>query len=280
MGPARISAGITTERPPGEYSMTNTDVDTDEAVDRINQFLREQLTEADAKGYVLGISGGLDSAVGATLAVEAVGADLVTGVVLPDVPSDEQNMEDARTLADRLEIEVRNIPITPVVEEFTSLTPFEVDSQSVGNIRARTRMVFQYIEANVNDLLVLGATNKTELLLGYFTKYGDGAVDVRPMADLYKTEIRDVARVLSLDERFIQKAPTAGLWEGQTDEGELGASYETIDTLLQSLVEEGYPIEEAAQRANLPLEEAKRFERMVTRTEHKRSLPPYPEIPR
>ena len=256
------------------------DVDVDRAVDRMIGFLSDRLDEAGADGYVLGISGGLDSAVGATLAVEAAGSDAVTGMVLPGAPSSDTNMADARELAADLGIEFRDIAITSIVEEFRALTPYEAEPRTVGNVRARIRMVFQYLEANANDLLVLGNSNKSEVLLGYFTKYGDEAADVRPMADLYKTEVREVARRLDVDEKFLRKAPTAELWEGQTDEGELGAPYETIDAVLKSLVEAGRPIEEAAERAGVSVDDAERFRRMVDRTEHKRSPPPFPELPR
>lgn len=255
-------------------------VDVDLAIDRMTEFLDDALAKTGANGYVLGISGGLDSAVCATLAVDAVGDDAVTGMILPGAPSDETNMKDARELAADLGITRRDISIIPVVETFQRLSSHEVGPREAGNVRARIRMMYLYLEANVNDLLVLGASNKSELLLGYFTKYGDGAADLRPMADLYKTEVRKIALALGLDERFVRKVPTAGLWEGQTDEGELGASYETIDTVLKSIVETDDSIEEAAEQAGIAIEEAERFRRMMEESEHKRSQPPFPELAR
>ncbi|MEF8812828.1 MAG: NAD+ synthase [Halovenus sp.] len=256
------------------------DVDITRAIDRMIEFLSNQLEETGSEGYVLGVSGGLDSAVGATLAVEAVGNDAVTGMILPGAPSDEHNMGDARELAADLGITSRDIAITPIVEQFQNSTPYDAGQVAIGNTRARTRMVFEYLEANVNDLLVLGPSNKSELLLGYFTKYGDGGVDLRPMADLYKTEIRAVARELDVDEKFVQKTPTAALWEDQTDEGELGASYETIDAVLKALVEKDRSVEETAERTGVSDEEVRRFQRMQQRSAHKRSPPPFPELRR
>ncbi|AGN00843.1 NAD synthetase [Salinarchaeum sp. Harcht-Bsk1] len=255
-------------------------VDVDRAIDRMTEFLGDALVTTGADGYVVGVSGGLDSAVCATLAVEAVGNDAVTGMILPGAPSEDSNMADARELAADLGITCREVSIAPAVETFRQESPHEVGPRDAGNVRARTRMVFLYLEANVNGLLVLGPSNKSEILLGYFTKYGDGAADLRPMADLYKTEVRQVARALDLDETFVRKAPTAGLWEGQTDEGELGAAYETIDTVLKSLVEADESIEAAAERAGVGVEQAERFRRMMEDSEHKRTQPAAPELPR
>jgi len=141
-------------------------------------------------------------------------------------------------------------------------------------------MVFLYFEATVEDLLVVGPSNKTETRLGYFTMYGDGAADARPLADLYKTDGREVARAIDLDAKFAEKPPTAGLWEGQTDEGELGASYETIDAILRPLVEEGLSVEETAERTGASVERVERFEQMMEQSEHKRARPPYPSVRR
>lgn len=256
------------------------DVDIDRAIDRMIEFLIDKLEETGSEGYVLGVSGGLDSAVAATLAVEAVGSDAVTAMILPGTPSDDDNMRDARELSADLEITSRERSIVPVVEQFQKRTPYEAEQLAIGNTRARTRMVFEYMEANVNDLLVLGTSNKSELLLGYFTKYGDGGVDLRPMADLYKTEMRTDARELDIDETFVEKSPTAELWEGQTDEGELGASYETVDAVLKALVEAERSVEETAERTGVSVEEVRRFQQMRQRSEHKRSPPPFPELPR
>lgn len=255
-------------------------VDPDEAAERVRAFYRDQLEATGADGYVVGVSGGLDSAVAVTLAAEAVGSDAVTGMVLPGEPSDPEHMADARELIDELGVEGRDIDIGPIVEEFQSGTPYEAGHVAMGNVRARVRMVFTYLETNVDGGLVVGPDNRSEYLLGYFTKYGDGAADVRPLADLYKTEVYDLARAIDLDERFVEKTPTAGLWEGQTDEGELGASYATIDPILRSYVDRDRSIEETADRVDADRETVERFARMVEETRHKREPAPYPEMPR
>lgn len=200
--------------------------------------------------------------------------------MLPGAPSDESNMNDARRLAAELGVELTDIDIQPIVEQFSDRTPYEISIEALGNLRARTRMVLFYVEANVFDHLVIGCTNRSELLLGYFTKFGDGAADVRPLAGIYKTEIPALAQSIGVDEWFIQKTPTDELWEGQTDEGDLGATYETIDTVLGVLVEEQGTIGEAAARAGVGIEEARRLQRMMDGTVHKRESTSSPDIQR
>ncbi|MFB6137122.1 MAG: NAD+ synthase [Halobacteriaceae archaeon] len=248
------------------------------ATDRVEAFLADRLAASGAEGYVLGVSGGLDSAVAATLAVEAVGAGAVTAWVMPDAPSDPANMRDARALTDALGIERRDVDIAPVTDAVVDRAPVDAGPTAVGNVRARLRMVFEYLDANAADRLVLGATTRSEWLLGYFTKHGDGAVDLRPLVELYKTEVRDVARHLGLDERFLEKAPTAGLEFDQTDEADLGAPYADVDPLLRALVDEDRPGAVAAERADLPLETAERLAAMVTASGHKREPAPTPGL--
>jgi NAD+ synthase len=153
-----------------------------------------------------------------------------------------------------------------------------LDRVAAGNLQARLRAVYCYLAANRHDLLVLGTTNRSEYLLGYFTKYGDGAADVRVLADHYKTEVSDLARALDLD-AFAAKPPSAELWPGQTDEGELGAAYETIDPVLRSLVDEGRSVAETARLVDADEATVRRFAEMVAATEHKRSPPPTPGRP-
>ncbi|MFB6160317.1 MAG: NAD+ synthase [Haloferacaceae archaeon] len=255
-------------------------VDVPAAVATMRRFLDERLEAADADGYVLGVSGGLDSTVAAHLAVDAVGAERVVGMVMPDEPNLERNMRDARALCDDLGVERREADIRDVVSAVLDAVPYDPGRVATGNVRARTRMVLEYLEANHGDRLVLGAGNRSERALGYFTKYGDGAVDVQPMGDLYKTEVVAVARHLGVDERFVEKQPTAGLWPGQTDEGELEASYDTIDRVLKRLVDGGQPAEAVAAETGVDLELVRRFERMWRSSEHKRRRPPTADVGR
>lgn len=256
------------------------DMDVEAAVETMAEFLVDYRDEADAEGYVLGVSGGLDSAVATTLAVRAVGADAVTGLVLPGAPSDPANMADARDLCASLGIDYRETSIRPIVAAVTDAAGATPSRETVGNVRARVRMVLLYQAANERNLLVCGAGNKSERLLGYFTKYGDGATDVAPMAGLYKTEVADVARHLDLDPTFVEKTPTAGLWPGQTDEEELGADYDAIDDVLIGLVEREWSAARVAEETGVDVETVRRFEAMRRESAHKRGRPPSPDVAR
>jgi NAD+ synthase len=253
-------------------------MDYDEVVEKIDSFLNQKLEEAGAEGFVIGISGGIDSAVVAKLVVEAVGPENVYGWVMPGGPSSEKNMADARELADNLGIELREVNIEETVQSFKENASFEAGELAEGNLRARVRMVYEYMDANENNLMVLGGGNKTENLTGYFTKYGDGAVDLTPIGDLYKTEVRELAEHIGLDRKFVEKKPTAGLWEGQTDEGELGASYETIDEILKRAVEQNQSAELIVEETEISQAKVENFVEMYHRTEHKRKRPQSPEL--
>lgn len=253
-------------------------MDHAENYDKIKDFLEEKLEEAGAEAYVLGISGGMDSAVAAKTVVEMLGSDKLVGWVMPGEPSREENMEDARELAENLGIELRDVSIEPVVQQFCQDAPFELDKLTEGNVRARVRMVYEYMDANQNDLMVLGAGNRSELMLGYFTKYGDGAVDVSPFLDLYKTELKEFAEFIGLDEKFIEKKPTAGLWEGQKDEEEIGMPYEKVDPVLKKLVEEEMDPDEVVDRTEFQEKQMERVNEMYMRSGHKRKRPPYPDL--
>lgn len=244
--------------------------DAGEAVERCENFLQEKIEEAGAEGLVIGLSGGIDSATCLKLAVQAVGSENVTALIMPGKPSRSENMEDARDLAEELAVEKQEIQIKEAVEAFQRELPFKPEKEGLGNVRARIRMTYLYSFANRENQLVLGTGNRTEYLLGYFTKYGDGATDIAPLLGLYKTEVKQVAEEIGLDRKFIEKKPTAGLWEGQTDEEEIGASYEVIDKVLKELVDEGKDAEEVSETADVDLETVRDLEEMYTGSQHKR----------
>ena len=246
--------------------------------DEITDFLNEKLSESGQNGFIVGVSGGIDSAATLKLAVKTVGAENVTALITPGASSKEENMSDAEELVNNLGVEYYRIDLQPAVEAIEKQVPHEIDSVSRGNIRARTRMIYEYLEANEEDKMVLGTGNRSELLLGYFTKNGDGAADLLPIADLYKTQVRELAEHLGLDRKFIEKKPTAGLWDGQTDEDELGASYSTIDPILRKLVDEGRTVEETVEELEADPETVKHLEAMYERSHHKREMPASPEL--
>jgi len=245
---------------------------------RVHEFLRERLDAADADGYVLGVSGGLDSAVGVRVAADAIGAENVTGLVLPGDPSSPENMRDARERCDSLGVDYHEADISDLVARFRDGLPHDFSETTTGNVRARARMVFCYEEANATNSLVLGADNRSEYELGYFTKYGDGAVDVAPFADLYKTELYEFAEYLGLPEAFVEKTPTAELWEGQTDEGELGAPYEVIDAVLRRYLDRDRSVDEIAADVDADRDTVERLVGLHEATEHKRRRPPTPGL--
>ena len=223
-------------------------------IKKLKDFISKRVKGASADGVVIGLSGGLDSTVVATLCVKALGKENVLGLVMPSSTTNPQDTKDGERLARTLGIEYKIIPINPVVSAFTHT--LRIEKQPLGNLMARTRMCFLYYHANQRNMLVVGTGNKTEIAIGYFTKWGDAACDLLPIGDLYKTEVRALAKKLKVPEELIEKPPTAGLWYGQTDEGEIGMSYAKLDKELQSKGKN------------------KRVRELVSASEHKRGLPP------
>ncbi len=202
-----------------------------ETVNSIVNWLKQQLQETRTKGFILGLSGGLDSSVCAALLRRAT--DNCLGLILP-IESDVKDLDDASAVASALNMKTQYIDLTSTYLHLTKLLPAG-EQVALGNIKARLRMVVLYYHANIHDYLVCGTGNKTEIMLGYFTKYGDGACDILPLGDLYKSEVRELARALDIPQRIIEKVPTAGLWPGQTDEEEIGFTYEEMDKALKDI---------------------------------------------
>ncbi|MCD6363917.1 MAG: NAD+ synthase [Synergistetes bacterium] len=228
-------------------------------VDRIVAWIRGRIEEAGMMGGVVGISGGVDSAVVAVLLKKAMG-DRMLGVLMP-CHSNPSDTEDALTLVKTFDIPYRLVDLSPVYDVFLRVLDEEDrgGDVSLANIKPRLRMITLYYFANKLNYLVVGTGNKSELEVGYFTKYGDGGVDILPIGGLLKTQVREIARFLGIPERIITKPPSAGLWEGQTDEGEMGLTYEALDTYLL----------EGKGDSNI----IKKIERMREKSKHKRELP-------
>lgn len=270
--------GLDIELSPAEVATTR---------DHIVDFIREQVAAAGANGAVIGLSGGIDSTLTSHLVVEALGAESLHGLVLPARVSREDNMSDAEAVAQELGIDYDVVPVDPIVESVLEAAPgtdtdaigseAPADQVPVGNVRARTRTVLNYFVANRDNALVIGTGNRTEAQVGYFTKYGDGAVDCHPIGDLYKQHVRQLARHVGVPDRIIEKPPTAGLWAGQTDEEELGLAYETLDAIL-ALAVDG-PLSTAATANHLEGVTEADVEHVLDlhrRSDHKRSVPPSP----
>lgn len=197
--------------------------------------LKKYFTDNHFTKAVLGVSGGVDSALTLLIAVEALGAENVTALIMPELGlSNPENIEHAKILCDFLKVKYHYQPINPFLVDFRSL-PWKQNRLAQMNTRARVRAVLLYNFANTENALVLGTSNKSELLLGYGTKYGDLAADVEVIAELYKTEVVELAAHVGLPLEIVNKTPTAELSHGQTDEGELGASYKEMDQVLMKL---------------------------------------------
>lgn len=251
-------------------------MDLEKAKQRIIEFIRRKAEEAGVSGAVVGISGGIDSALAAALAAEALGPENVLGLHLPESGTTPKvDTEDSNLLAEWLGIEFQIADISQILKAFQVLFPeYEAsDRLAQGNLKARFRMSMLYFHANRLNRLVLGTGNKTELLTGYYTKYGDGGVDLEPLGDLYKTEVWELSRILKIPNSLIAKKPSAGLWSGQTDEADLGISYALLDKVLRLLEAKQRP-EKIWKQTGVSKTQIHSIQKRIQRNLHKRRMPP------
>jgi len=232
------------------------------------EWITLQVDAAGAAGLVFGLSGGLDSAIVGALCHDAAGGSSL-GVIMP-CHSDPLDVEDARLVAEQYGIQAITVDLCQTFDCLLRLLPGGPAS-AAANLKPRLRMTVLYHMANTRGYLVVGTGNKSEISVGYFTKFGDGGADLFPLAGIYKTDLIEVARSLDVPDRILRKAPSAGLWEGQTDEGEMGVTYRDIDGILKAL-EEG-------RRPEFDAELIEKVEKMVSSSEHKRCAGPrfYPD---
>jgi len=244
----------------------------EKAITTIKLFISGKLVQSGLNGYVIGLSGGIDSALSATLAVEAVGPEKVFAVLMPYRSSSQSSVADAKHLVEKLGLEHRLIEITPMIDAY-----FQANEQAGeirrGNKMARERMSILFDIAQEKNRLVLGSGNRTEICLGYTTWYGDAACSVNPLGELYKTEVRRLAQVLGVPDSILSKPPSADLWEGQTDEGEIGVTYDVIDRLLGRLVDDGEKSMSRLESEGFDRTDINRVVSMLTRFSFKRHLP-------
>jgi len=245
----------------------------------ITEFIAETLDDAGAERAVIGLSGGIDSTLTSHLAVEALGADAVHGLVMPSEVNRESNMSDAERVADELlDIEYDVVGINPLVDAFLDAYPdAEGDQLAVGNLRVRCRAVLNYLVGNHENAVVLGTGNRSEALAGYYTKYGDQAVDCNPIGPLYKQQVRQLAKHIGVPEDLAEKEASAGMWTGQTDAGEMGMDYETLDSILAVHVDGGVPKSGTAELIGVPEQAVEQVVEMYEASAHKRAMPPAPE---
>ncbi len=239
--------------------------------DILKAFIRNEIRKFGFSGVVLGLSGGIDSAVVCELAVRALGRENVLVLMMPYATSSPESLEHAELMIRRLGIQAEEVSITPAVDAFFLSVPKE-ELLRRGNIMARTRMVYLYDVSARDGRLVLGTSNKTELLLGYGTIFGDMASAINPIGDLYKTQVRGLARHLGIPISIIEKTPSADLWQGQSDEADLGFSYEEVDLLLYMMLEKRMEKKDIlAEGVSEPFYD--RVRKMVIRNQYKRMTP-------
>ncbi len=218
-------------------SVGSLEINTDLVKDLLVRFLRDETGNAGFHKGVIGISGGVDSAVSAFLAAEALGAKNLIGVLMPHASSSPQSLKDARSVVEKLGIHSELVDISPMVDAYCQQHKI-TDRVRRGNIMARMRMIVLYDISAREKGLVIGTSNKTELLVGYGTLFGDTASALNPLGDLFKTQVWQLARMLGVPKAIVGKKPSADLWEGQTDEDEIGAPYTRLDALLFHLIDE------------------------------------------
>jgi NAD+ synthase len=250
------------------------DSDWSEVERRIVRFIKDYIGKAKAKGVVLGLSGGIDSCTTAALSAKAIGGNRVLGLMLPEKETyNPKDIKHAELVAEKFGFKTEKIDITATLEAFYSSTPTfdQADKLSKGNIKARTRMIYTYCYANRCNLLVCGSSDKSETMMGYFTKWGDVAGDISPIMDLYKTQVRQLAQHVGVPKEIVRKPPSPGLWPGQLAEEELGMGYEQLDLILYGL-ERFMKTEEIAAQLDVDRQVVDKVKKRWLSTEHKRRM--------
>ena len=233
---------------------------------KLVDWIQEKVQDAGCEGAVIGLSGGIDSSVTSVLAKKAFSENTL-GLIMPCY-SNPQDQEDAKEVAEKFNIPYKIIDLDFVFDQF--LTTLEGKEEvarnnlAAANLKPRLRMAALYYYANKRNSLVVGTDNRSELKIGYFTKFGDGGIDIAPLGNLVKSEVREVAKVLDIPEKIITKKPSAGLWDGQTDEGELGFSYEELDKYILT----GEARDEVKEKV----------EQLAEKNQHKLEMPPLPKF--
>ncbi len=254
----------------------NLTINTDLARDILTGFIKSEITRVGMTRAIINLSGGLDSALSCALAVDALGAENVLALRLPYRTSSPDSLEHAQLMIDQFKVRSETIDITAMVDPLIERDP-NISKVRKGNIMARARMIVLYDQSEVFKALPVGTSNKTEILLGYSTMYGDSASAINPIGDLYKTQVRQLSRAMDIPAPIIDKAPSADLWEGQTDEKELGFTYDNVDKLLYLLVDQRYSPQEAME-AGFDEKFVNAVTARIRRNQFKRMQPPIAKV--
>jgi len=251
-------------------------INTDLARQILTGFIQSEITRTGFNRAVIGLSGGIDSALSCYLAAEALGPENVLAIRMPYKASSRESLEHAQLVIEATGVQSMTVEITDMVDPLVAKFP-EMDHQRKGNIMARMRMIILYDQSSAFKGLVVGTSNKTEILLGYSTLFGDSACALNPIGDLYKAQVRQLSRALDIPSIIIDKAPSADLWAGQTDEDELGFTYEDVDQLFYLLIDQRYTPEECVE-AGFPENFVQGVVSRVRRNHFKRILPPIAKL--
>lgn len=255
---------------------TDLSINTELAKTILTGFIHSEITRAGFERAVIGLSGGIDSALSCFLAAEALGPENVLAVRMPYKTSSIDSLDHAQLVIDKLGVQSLTVPITEMADPLFERFP-DAGAMRRGNVMARCRMIVLYDQSEAFGGLVVGTGNKTEILLGYSTLYGDSACALNPIGDLYKTQVRQLSRYLGVPEEIVDKPPSADLWAGQTDEDELGFTYEDVDQLLYLLVDQRYRPEECIE-AGFAEDFVHMVIEKVRRNHFKRILPPIAKV--
>jgi NAD+ synthase len=235
---------------------------------KIEKFLSVYISRSSAKGLVIGLSGGLDSSVVLKLSVNALGRSNVLGLLMPSDTTPQEDTDHAIELARDLRIRYHLIDIYPIIQKFEEILP--ADRTARGNLMARIRMSLLYYYAGISGYLVAGTSDKSEVQIGYFSKFGDGAADIMPIAILYKTQVRALAQYLGIPAAIVQKKSSPRLWENHLAEDEIGMNYELIDPILHLLVDKKIPPKYAARKLGVPAKDVNKVQYLIEKSLHKR----------
>ena len=246
-----------------------------DTVEIITNFIKSRVADAESDGVVLGLSGGLDSAVTLSLAVSALGSEKVTGLIMPFNETESVNL--AKNHAKSLGVNTVIIKITDIVSSYKDSSSLFVEKLSEGNLHSRIRMSLLYGHGFSSDSLVIGTSNKSELLIGYYTKWGDGGTDFLPIGDLYKSQILKLGKSLDIPLEILERKPTAELWPGQTDESDIGFSYLELDKILFEL-ERFSSVSKIAEKTGFSIKEIGKIQDLIRASIHKRVFPPVCKI--
>jgi NAD+ synthase len=270
-----MEAGSTVKLAPSVLKLDWQEVQT-----RIQRFIKDYAAKSHADGIVIGLSGGVDSCMIAALSALAIGGKRVTGLMLPEKEaSTSLDTQHAKLLAKKFGLRTKEVDITGTLEAiYKSIPAFDTkDRMANANVKARTRMIYVYYEANKQNLIVCGSSDKSETMMGYFTKWGDVAADIHPLMDLYKTQVRHLARHLGLPEEIVSKPSTPALWPGQLAEDELGMKYEQLDLVLYGL-ERFMTTSEVSEQLDIPQATVEAVKRRWLSAEHKRRMLLVPKL--